>query len=450
MQLTVDAKMTNMAVSSKFSRVFTIFGVCIIFVGSFGAHPRSASERKFGELVLPDLHEVRLEKLSKSILAVDIANSSNLAAVALSDMHVRLWNLDSGQVIHEWAFSEPPTDRRLRLDDDVEPISLRFSPDGKTLAVGFLNAIHLYDVETWQEKATLAVSGEDILRPDIKVTPATPQLSRRTAGEANEEKAKPEPTLNQTIKDLSAQRERGDGRMRILSFEFARNGSSMLAAYCRGACYASTWRGHQWMFPTGKDPVRLWDVSSANILWERLYDPKGVAARVAPSPDGKRFAAVNSELGHCAVGVYDLNDGRALWSQALGPCLGPPSVQFLQDSQSFITNRIQEGDRKNKLWRKAAVYDTSTGKKIADLTDSEGIGEANVSSDGRWLASTTWGGRHFQIWDLRAKKVVITQTVGEKKRWLRLDRICLSPDGRWLVVGNNASGDLAVYRFGLS
>jgi hypothetical protein len=49
---------------------------------------------------------------------------------------------------------------------------------------------------------------------------------------------------------------------------------------------------------------------------------------------------------------------------------------------------------------------------------------------------------------LQAKKVIITQMAKEGKKWLRLDRLRLSPDGRWLVVGNNSGGDLVVYQFG--
>lgn len=403
-----------------------------------------SSDRKVGK---PALHEVRLEKLSKSILALDIADGSDLAAVALSDLRVRVWRLGSGQVVHEFSFPEPETDLRLRLDDDVEPISLRFSPEGKTLAVGFLNAIHLYDVENWLEKMSLGVAGEDKLRPDIKVTPARPELERRTAEEVQAQKNKPAPTLNEATRAEFERRVRGDGRTRIISFEFARGGSFILAAYCRGHCHASTFLGRQWLFPTGNDPVRLWDVHSARILWERLYDPKGVVSRIVVSSDGNRFAAFNSELGHCAVGVYDLSDGRTLSSQPLGPCADAPDVRFLQDGQSFITNRIDEGNRKNKLWNEAAIYETSTGRKIADLSNRYGVGKTDISSDGRWLVSTTSRGGQFQIWDLQAKKTVITKLVKDKGWSIHLDRVRLSPDGRWLIVGNNIIGDLAIYQF---
>jgi len=431
----------------KFKRRSIILGFYGVFCTCVSAQADPTSDARTAQRYL---REVRIEKFSKFVLDFDIANGSGLAAVALSDLRVRVWRLDSGQVVRELLFPEPETDHRLKLDNDVEPISLRFSSDGKTLAVGFTSVIHLYDVETWLEKMSLGVAGEDKLRPDIMVTPPRPQLKQRTAEQAQAEKDKPLPTLNEATKARSRLMEKGDGRTRILSFEFARDGSSILAAYCRGDCYASAWTGRRWMFPTGKDPVRLWDLHSASVIWEQLYDPKGVMDRVVLSPDGKRFAAVNAQLGHCAVGVFDLNDGRPLWSQPLGPCAQPPSIEFLQDGRCFITNRIEEGNHKNTLWREAAIYDTTTGQKITNLSDHEGVGEANVSPDGRWLASTTWGGSHFQIWDLQENKIVITQQVKDGKIHLRLDRILFSPDGYWLVVGSNISGNLAVYKFGPS
>lgn len=126
-----------------------------------------------------------------------------------------------------------------------------------------------------------------------------------------------------------------------------------------------------------------------------------------------------------------------------------PTLQCFQ-VRTFITNRIEEGARKNALWRKAALYDLTTGAKIADLPNSEGVRAMDASNDGRFLVSTTWKGTSFQVWDLQARKVVINRVPeGWKRTWDRvLDQIRLSPDSRWLVVGNSVSGDIAVYRFG--
>jgi WD40 repeat protein len=400
----------------------------------------------------PNVRQVRIQEFSKPILAFDIANGSDLAAAALSDLHVRVWQLESGKLVHELSFEEPETDKRLKDEDDVEPISLRFSPDGKTLAVSFVNAIHLYNVETWHEETSLSVTGEDKPRPDIKITPARPELTKRTPEEANAERSKPVPDINQTMRELSALKARGDGRTRIVTFEFAKDGSSILASYCRSACYVSTQLGLQSIWPTGKDPLRLWNVSSSSPIWERFYDPKGVISRVVPLPDGRSFIAVNSELGHCTVGGYDLGAGQTRWSHSFGPCLRPPSIVMLADGLSFITNRIDEANRANvkrHLYRYGAIYDTNTGEKIVDLKKADGISVADISSDRRWLASITWTGTQFQIWDLQARKIIVK---GFPNGWKPtpncvLNRVRLSPDNHWLVVGCDGGGEIAVYQW---
>jgi WD40 repeat protein len=401
--------------------------------------------------VEPTLHQVRIEELSNPILAFDIASGSDLAAAALSDLRVRLWRLSSGQLVREFSFPEPPTDQNLKLDNEYEPVSLHFSPDGKTLAVGFLNAIHLYNVETWNEEKTLSVAGEDKVRPDIKVTPATPQLTRRSVEEANAEKTTPIPNINQTMRRWAAQRHQGDGRTRIRDFTFTKDGLFVLASYCRGGCWSSS--GAVVAYPSGTDPVRLWDLRAAKIVWEKLYDPQGIISRVVLLPDGGRFLAVNSELAHCAVGAYDLATGQVLWSHPFGPCLTPPGIAMLSDGESFITNRVDEANRDNrkeKIWRHAAIYETSTGKKISDLPVADGISAADISSEGRWLVSIIWRGTQFQIWDIQAKRIVLK---GLPKGWKRtadcvLNRVRFSPDNHWLVVGCSTRGDMAVYQWG--
>jgi hypothetical protein len=55
----------------------------------------------------------------------------------------------------------------------------------------------------------------------------------------------------------------------------------------------------------------------------------------------------------------------------------------------------------------------------------------------------------FQIWDLSSKKAIMMETPKEWKwRGPLMNRIHFSPDGRWLIVGNNQMGDLVTYQFG--
>ncbi len=389
-----------------------------------------------------------MDKLSAFILSFDIASGSDLAAAAVAERRIRVWKLSSGEVLHEFSFPAPETDEHLKVKGEDEPISVRFSPDGKYLAVSFLSRIYLYDVVTWTEKIALGVPGEDQHRADLKITPETPQLQRRSTEQAQADKNKPVLSLNETLRAWAHAAEKGDGRTRITDFAFTRDGSSVIVAYCRGECYASpSFRSAP--FPTGNDPVRLWDIASARLVWEHVYEVNSAVDRIVPSLDGATFAVVQSHPGHCAVGMHNLSDGRTLWLHSFGSCTDPPAIRFSQDSRSFITNRVEQGNRKNKLWRDIGAYETSSGKMIGDFPKPETVRDFDISSDGRWLASTTWSGLRFQIWDLPSKKPIGMETPKEWKwRGPLMNRICFSPDGRWLVVGNNQVGALVIYQFG--
>ena len=401
----------------------------------------------------PLLRQLRIEDFSAHILAFDIARGTDLAAAAFSNLQVRVWRLETGEVVHTLSFPEPPTDKSLRLDNEVEPITLHFSPDGHTLAVGFVNAIHLFDVKTWNEKRNLSIGGEDKLRPDIVPTPPTQQLQHRSDEQARIQSEQPPKDINQTMREWEAKRSEGDGRTRIRDFAFAPSGLFVLVSYCRGAC----WPGptiQRVAFPTGNDPVRLWDLRSASVVWQRSYDPEGVISRVVFLPDGVHFIGIDSHLGHCAVGGYNLSDGRSLWSQNMGPCLYPPSIVVLQEDKEFITNRMSESNfknRKKRLWIHSALYSAVDGRKIRNLSDRDGVGAAAMSYDGRWLVLSIWLGIQFQVWDLRENRVILKEV---PKGWKRtaddiFDIVDMTADNRWLVVGSSASGRLAVYDFTL-
>ena len=391
----------------------------------------------------PVLREIRQEKLPASVEALDLAAGSDLAAVGLSDRRVRVWRLDSGEIVHEFTFAEPETDPRQKLEHDVEPLRVRFAPDGKTLAVSYLSRIYFYTLGSWRETQSLGVDGEDTQRPR-----PFPHLAMRPP--PGQEKAdNPGPTLNQVMRDWAQLQEQGDGRTRITDFRFVADGSFVLAAYCRGGCYDNFSGSRLGAFPSGTDPVRLWDLRSGRLAWENVPDPEGVIERVVPSPDGTWFAAADKQPGRCTIQLHDLKSGRTVYSLAkIGFPLASPSLLFTPDSHYLISFRAEEGTMKVRPWMHLAKYEASNGKKAAEFSGRYEVRDADLSPDGRWLAATTWHGLRFQIWDMQTLGPVMTKA---PKGWTwsgpPVDRIRFSPDGRRLIVASNSRGMLAVFEF---
>jgi len=391
----------------------------------------------------PSLREMRQEKLPASIEALDIAPGSGLAAVGLSDRRVRVWRLDSGEIIHEFTFAEPETDPRQKLEHDVEPLRVRFAPDGKTLAVSYLSRINLYTIGSWREVQSLGVDGEDAERPR-----PFPQLGRRPP--PGDEKAdNPGPTLNQIMRDWARLQMQGDGRTRITDFRFAADGSFVLVGYCRGGCYDNVSGNRLGAFPSGNDPVRLWDVRSGRLVWEHVPDREGVIERVVPSPDGRWFAAADKQPGRCRIQLLDLKSGQTVYSLAkIGFPLASPSLLFTPDSHYLISFRAEEGTMKVRPWMHLAKYEASNGEVAAEFSGRYEVRDADLSPDGRWLATTTWRGLRFQIWDMHTLGPVMTKAPkGLTWSGPPVDRIRFSPDGRRLIVASNSRGMLAVFEF---
>src|ERR1700691_4224548 len=136
----------------KFSRNITTVltsSVLVIAIAAPGIPLFSRADAESGSK--PAIRDVRVERLPAPILSLDVAPGSDLAVAAMSDGRVRVWHLDTGELVHEFGFTEPETDQRQKDEGEVEPIRVRFAPDGKTLGVSYLSRVHLYNVGVWSE-----------------------------------------------------------------------------------------------------------------------------------------------------------------------------------------------------------------------------------------------------------------------------------------------------------
>jgi len=377
------------------------------------------------------IREVRVERLPAPILSIDVARGSDLAVAAMSDGRVRAWRLDTGELVHDFGFTDPATDQRQKDEGDVEPIRVRFAPDGKTLGVSYLSRVHLYDVGAWSELKTIGVEGEDVMRPIPQ-----PQLASRPAAEKEPD------DINTGTKKWFERKTRGDGRIRITDFAFVRDGAAIVVSYCGGGCYDKP-SFVRWMHPSGHDLVRLWEVKTGQMLWEHYSGLNQIAERVVPSPDGKMLVEAVFQPGHWLLQLRDFATGRELRSITFPPHLHPHEpydVAFAPDSRHFVTLWSEP----HKMWQ-MALFDASSGEIVDRFIDRAGALRVAASDNGLWLAITTWRGAALKLWDLERRKPLLTLTPRFSSLHLSSLDVRFAMNDRRIVVSDKSNGLVFTY-----
>ena len=374
----------------------------------------------------PAIRDLRVERMPAPILSLDVAPGSDLAVAAMSDGRVRVWHLDTGVLVHQFGFTEPDTDQQQKDEGEVEPIRVRFVPDGKTVGVSYLSRVHLYNVGVWSELKTIGVEGEDVMRPIPH-----PQLSSRPPVEKEPD------DINTGTKKWAQRKTLGDGRTRITDFAFTANGS-MVVSYCRESCYDRP-SLFALRFAGGHDPVRLWEVSTGRILWEHYSVLNQITERVVVSPDNKLLV----EVAGRGLRLMDLGTGRELRSIGFPPHITPhepPDIAFTPDSRHFVTLWSEP----RTMWQ-MALFDTANGQVVARFVDPAGAQRVAVSTDGLWLAITTWRGAALKLWDLEKRKPLLTMTPTVSGVHARPLDVRFAMNDRRIVVSDKGNGLVFTY-----
>jgi hypothetical protein len=379
----------------------------------------------------PVIRETRTERLPAPILSLDLAPSSDLAVAAMSDGRIRTWHLDTGELVHEFGFTEPETDQRQKDEGEVEPIRVHFAPDGRRLGVSYLSRVHLYDVATWSEFTSLGVEGEDVMRPIPQ-----PQLSSRPAVEKEPD------DINTGTRKWDQRKTLGDGRTRITDFAFTPDGGDVVVSYCRQSCYDRP-SVFAFRFAGPRDPVRLWEIKTGRMLWEHHSELNQIPERVAPSPDGKLLVEVVFQPGHWILQLRELVSGRESRSITFPSHLmshEPPDVAFTPDGQHFVTLWSEP----KKMWQ-MAMFDATSGDIVEHFIDHAGAQRVAASTNGLWLAITTWRGAALKLWDLERRKPLLTLTPRVSGVHPRPLDVRFAMNDRRIVVSDKSNGIVFTY-----
>lgn len=421
----------------------------------------------------------------KGVLTVAFSPDSNWLATGSLDGIARVWEVPTGKEITRMAhygqvetvaFSpdstwlatgaggydnsarvwEVATGKELaRMNHDGSVQSLAFSADGKCLATGSLdNTARIWNAATGEETARMVHKGLRQVSLIRNVGPLSPlqfgsnlrispeggvsdvAFSRDgkwlATGSYDNTAQVWEVTANQEIANFGHEEA-------VRDIEFSPDSRWLIT---KSGVYTD-------ILPD----ERLWEVVSGKEISLLPYGYSG--GNITFSPDGKYLA---TEMGINTVHIWDTALKKDMFEIVLDDTVRV--ISFSPDGKWLATGswdntisiwNIATRDEvsrilsKGEVWniefssdnrwvivrggysRDVQIWETTSGQKIAQLDHSEQLRVAAVSSDGKWLVTTSSG--YVRVWETATGRE-ISQIEFKNS----LETVIFSPDGKWLLI----------------
>jgi WD40 repeat protein len=309
-----------------------------------------------------------------------------------------------------------------RLDAHTNVISrLECTPDGKTL----ISASYDHKVCYWDIPAKIPAATEPILMNARTIEDTT---RRKSNG------AKVPPPIDAKVAVLKPARTLTQHKEWVVTMQLTRDGKSLI---------------------TGDDGgnVIIWDATAATVSKQWKID-KGWVYAVALSPDKQqscvteRYTLVFDSGRHAAVKLWDIATGKVTKDLSAEKEFKGHHMISATYSADGKTLAILRGGESGGLSGKPVIVDPATGKVLRECAPGHLDGGTDLAwhPDGKHLAST---GRDTtaRIWDTATGKQVAEVNKprgGQFKDWF--SAVAWSADGNWLAAADQM-GAVQIWSF---
>jgi WD40 repeat protein/tetratricopeptide (TPR) repeat protein len=435
---------------------------------------RLRGDHEAGDCLIWDLKQskelVFLEGVAGGANAVQLDHDGGTLVIGRWDGKIALHDASTGAPIRE-------------IGDGPRPTYIRWGPAETKLAVGFFSSpvVHVRDRDSGELEHALVHEGTVFV---FAWHPREPVLAVGTFdgrillwNTATGERLRAVPAkLHGSVHDLTfhpggtmlASRSY-DGTVRLWD---AVNGEELLRGTGRlgGALRFSPGGDRLGPFQS-EDDLGWWKVAwgqECSLVYERFSQARSWSGVADFSPDGRLLASV----GYPGVVLWDNAAGRRaallpaqgahsalfwpgrglivcgaqglhLWpiesAPAAGPRLavGPPRELGVGLGSGFQFAAISGDKRTLAAMRggEAIVIDLEGGAREICRVRHPGLDRLSLSGSGRWLATSTWGGRDAKVWSCASGELELSIPAGNAS-------VNFSGDDRWLVVGSGWSYEL--------
>jgi WD40 repeat protein len=348
---------------------------------------------------------------SSRVRAAAFSPDSKLLATGCEDGTVRIWDVASQQEVVTF-----------RGDPAGGPISVVFSPDGKTLASAGNITVRLWDVVAQREISTLqghtawitslafSPDGKTLASASNDTTvrlwdPSTGQEVRILRGTSTTLSSVAFSPDSKTLATGG-----GDGTVRVWDAV-----KKEVVALLRGhlvpvTAVAFAPDGRSLVSGSQDGSVKVWDIADRpdpNVLTGH----RGFLSSVRISPDGKTLAVV--DFDNQTVKLWDLASRQQVGFPK-GHKGQPVHVRFVRDGQTLATSAT---DKTVRIWGVA------TQEQVDEFPNAGN--PATFSPDGKLLAGSMEGAT-ILVWDAATKRKVTELPPGR--------RVEFSPDGKLLAA----------------
>ena len=298
---------------------------------------------------------------------------------------VRLWEVSTGKEIRKLQTTGggpaigtgPPAGAVLAASS--RPVDVAFSPDGKTIAVGNIGSIILWETLTGKKI-------QEIVLPTEKIT---------------------FPLGAQTI------------ALTVSAVAFSPDGKTLAAAVDTGKMTYESRGIHLYQWNTGKKTGELVGSNRLQMIFSLAF-----------SPDGKTLASTGRGA---SIQLWDPAKGKEILRGGEGNEMWVETVAFSPDGKT-----VASAGRDNTI----VLWEAGTGKFIRRIAGAvprarpgalfnEKVWSLAFSADSKTLASGS-GDTSIYLWDSATGKQI--SRLDGHKHWVR--SVAFSPDGKTLVSGS--------------